>query len=495
VSAPADHNIHWRANAKTDSNPVIQVGFWSVGVVLIGFLLWATLFPLSSAVITPGTFLSDGKNKLIQHQRGGRVREIYVHEGDLVVAEQPILSLDPTQVQADLTQLQARHSSLLALKSRLVAERAGGLENMEVAAVTGQLGRLRGGAGIGFHDAGNLMLRGSAGKSIVVKDHLSKAGEFDELMHTGSTRPATSLSAGREFIDSQQKAYSSGRNLLAREIESFDKKVATLMKQGEGLQARVHSQQAMLDMNRREYERLRPLAQKGYVARNRLNERERIILEMEGTVVALQLDREGVGTQIEEVAVQIKKARLEYSNAAAQEYAKIVSELAELSDQLVAARNNVDDSIVRAPVSGTLARLLTTTVGGVVGAADLIGEIVPEAAPLVVQARVQPSDIDHVHIGQSAEIAVTAFNRRIDDKVSGRVVYKSADAEKDEKTAEPYFTVRLEIEDFEGKSRNRLKDIQAGMQSEVYIRTGSRTFMTYLAKPIVDSFRRAFREQ
>ena len=162
------------------------------------------------------------------------------------------------------------------------------------------------------------------------------------------------------------------------------------------------------------------------------------------------------------------KSRSEYANSAAREYTKIVAELAEITDQLVAAEDLVTGSIVRAPVSGMLLRLSATTIGGVVGAADVVGEIVPEGAPLVVQARVQPVDIDYVHVGQDAEIAVTAFNRRIDDTIHGRVTYKSADAETDEKSGETFFTVRLALAGGQGKGRNRLSDIQAGMQAEVY---------------------------
>jgi HlyD family type I secretion membrane fusion protein len=496
VSKPVNNDIHWRANAKTDSGSIIRLGFWSVGAVMIMFLLWACFFPLASAVITPGTFVSDGKNKLVQHQRGGRVKEIFVREGEQMVSGQPILALDETQAQADLTQLAARHASLTALKSRLDAERSGGLRKMipPVAAPTGLT--LRGATSLQRQEPRGLMLRGREGAPVIIGADKSPSVPKTELVQMASASSEAALDvSNREFVESQREAYLSGRELLGREIESLNKKVATLQKQKDGVLARVRAQQTMLEMNRREYDRLQPLADQGFVARNRLNERERAVLELEGSVTSLRLDGDGIDNQIEEVRVQIKKARTEYENAAAREYAKIVAELAEISDQLVAAQEGVTGSIVRAPVSGTLSRLLTTTVGGVVGAADLIGEIVPEGAPLVVQARVQPADIDYVRAGQEAEIAVTAFNRRIDDTIQGRVTFKSADAEKDEKSGEPYFTVRLEIIGSEGKGRNRLSDVQAGMQSEIYINTGSRTFLTYLAKPVIDSFKRAFREQ
>ena len=499
MSKPVNNDIHWRASAKTDSSSIIRFGFWSVGALLLMFLLWAIFFPLASAVITPGTFISDGKNKLIQHQRGGRIKEIFVREGERVVEGQPILALDETQVRGDLTQLEARHASLTALKSRLDAERSGGLRKMLSNAPKPKPLALRGGSSLQLQTPQSpqrFTLRGDGGTPVVIGRQPRQRQEKAELIQLASAPSEAALDvSSREFVDSQREAYLSGRELLGREIESLNKKVATLQKQRDGVLARVQAQQTMLEMNRREYDRLLPLADQGFVARNRLYERERAVLELEGTVTSLRLDGDGIENQIEEVRVQIKKARTEYENVAAREYAKIVTEMAEISDQLVAARESVTGSVVRAPVSGTLTRLLTTTVGGVVGGADLMGEIVPEGAPLVVEARVLPADIDYVRVGQQADIAVTAFNRRIDDTLQGQVAFKSADAENDEKTGEPFFTVRLEITGSQGKGRNRLNDIQAGMQTEVYINTGSRTFLNYLAKPVIDSFKRAFREQ
>ena len=148
MSKPVNNDIHWRASAKTDSSSIIRFGFWSVGALLLMFLLWAIFFPLASAVITPGTFISDGKNKLIQHQRGGRIKEIFVREGERVVEGQPILALDETQVRGDLTQLEARHASLTALKSRLDAERSGGLRKMLANAPKPKPLALRGGSSL-----------------------------------------------------------------------------------------------------------------------------------------------------------------------------------------------------------------------------------------------------------------------------------------------------------------------------------------------------------
>ncbi len=465
--------IRWNVHAKTDSNSIIRLGSWSVGALMLVFVIWGSLFPLSSAVITPGTFVSEGKNKLIQHSSGGRVHKIFVVEGEQLEKGQAILELDQTQVRAELTRLQARHSSLSALRARLDAERSGGLRRMAVPQL----------------NLGGVSLRGNGDSSFVV------ATAQKASLQNVNLEIVSGFQGGDELYQSQRDAYLSGQKLLSQEIKALEKKAETLQKQRDGLRARENAQQALLVIARREYRRLKPLADAGYVARNRLNERERTMLELQGAATALGLDVLAVGTQISEISVLISKARIASSDVASKQYTKIIGEIAEISDQLKAAEATVKGSVIRAPASGTLLRMVATTVGGVIGAGDKIGEIVPQGTPLVVQARVLPGDIDYVQIGQEAKIAVTAFNRQIDDSLKGRVVYKSADASKDEKSGDPYFTVRLELLGNMGTGRSRFEDIQAGMQSEIYIHTGSRTFMTYMAKPMIDSFRRAFREQ
>ncbi len=286
MSNPVSHDIHWRANAKTDSGSVIKLGFWSVCVLLAAFLAWGVLFPLSSAVITPGTFVSDGKNKLVQHQKGGRVLDIFVREGQALTAGQPILELDKSRVQADLTQLRARHSSLNALKSRLDAERSGGARQMAAAPALATRVLLRGSGATNPPKSPGLTLRGDGGLPIVIGAATS-VSPSTQLQNPAVAAAAVEIpvsSMEAELLQSQRDAYLSGRDVLARQIESLEKKAATLTKQKDGLLSRIKSQGAMLAMNQREYDRLKPLASNGYVARNRLNDRERAVLELQGTV-------------------------------------------------------------------------------------------------------------------------------------------------------------------------------------------------------------------
>ncbi|MEN0042082.1 MAG: HlyD family type I secretion periplasmic adaptor subunit [Pseudomonadota bacterium] len=472
-------DIRWHGDARTDSNPVIRFGFWSVCAIMLVFLLWATMFPLASAVITPGTFVSQGKNKLVQHQTGGRVSQIFVRDGDFVLEGQPVLALDTTSAQADLTKLEARFETLTALKLRLDAERSGGLRAAPLTAdgvaplTTSTIGE----------GLGGLRLR-------------SGDGELVELA-ASAPPPLKVTPADNAMLQSQRDAYFSGRALLKNKLEGLERKAEALTDRRVGLDARIRSQSALQEMTRDELRRLKPLAQSGYVARSRVDGRARALLELEGVITDLESEQSALDTQLQEIRIEMNKLRLESVDAATQEYSKIIGELAELRDSRLAAQAAVAGALVRAPHSGHLIKLAVTTVGGVVGAGDIIGEIVPKGLPLVVEARVLPGDIDYVKIGQEADIVVTAFNRRLDDSLTGSVIYKAADAQRDEKTGDPFFSVRLAIAPGQidrAGSEKRMMDIQAGMQGEIYIHTGSRTFMTYLVKPMIDSFRRAFRE-
>lgn len=295
-------------------------------------------------------------------------------------------------------------------------------------------------------------------------------------------------------MESQREAYASGRSLLSKEVTALQRKAATLAKQKESQLARIAAQIQLLRLTRKEVARMKPLAANGYVARNKLEAREKELAELEGNVAAMSLDAAAFDTQMAEIDVQIERAKIAKSDAAAKEYARIVAELAEVEDQRNAARDVVRDMYVHAPVSGRLTNMSVNTEGGVFGSGDIVGEIVPADASLLVEARVAPADIDFVRKGQQADVVITAFDRRLDDSLTGTVTYVSADAEMDEKSGEQYFLARLQ---FDGSSENdrNIARLQAGMQGEVYIHTGSRTFLNYLSKPLLDSFRRAFRER
>ncbi len=158
--------------------------------------------------------------------------------------------------------------------------------------------------------------------------------------------------------------------------------------------------------------------------------------------------------------------------------------------QLRAASDVIARSSIRAPITGTVVGLLFHTPGGVVKAGEPLLSIVPRDEPLVIEARIDPNDIDIVHKGLPAQVRLTPFNARMVAPIPARVVWVSADSLNDKNTGASYYLARVKLTELP-------KDVQLypGMPAEVMILTGERTLMDYLAAPITRSFRRAFREK
>jgi HlyD family secretion protein len=167
---------------------------------------------------------------------------------------------------------------------------------------------------------------------------------------------------------------------------------------------------------------------------------------------------------------------------------------AELTERDIAARDMLDRIELRAPTSGVIHQLAVHTIGGVVRAGDVLMEVVPDSDDLLIEARLQPHDIDQVRVGQNAFVRFSAFDQRVTPQLVGTVSYVSADTSRDQQTNASYYSVRVTLPEDE---RHHLAGLQlvSGMPAEVFMQTGSRTMLSYLLKPIVDQVRRAFVER
>jgi HlyD family secretion protein len=134
------------------------------------------------------------------------------------------------------------------------------------------------------------------------------------------------------------------------------------------------------------------------------------------------------------------------------------------------------------------------TVGGVVGAGEVLMLIVPEADALEIEARIEPHNIDQVRVGQPAVLRFSAFNQRTTPELNGEVGRLAADVSEDQKTGERYYTVRVAVPQSEIDRLGGLK-LVPGMPVESFIQTSPRTVMSYLMKPLQDQVTRSFRER
>jgi HlyD family type I secretion membrane fusion protein len=173
------------------------------------------------------------------------------------------------------------------------------------------------------------------------------------------------------------------------------------------------------------------------------------------------------------------------------------SKLSETLPKLVATREQLQHSLVRAPATGQVVGLQVFTVGGVVAAGQKLMDIVPDGRELLIQAQLQPSDADDAYQGQTAQIRFLSVHNRTLPLFSGTVRTVSADSFTDEKTGRSYFRVEIIVPEAE---LNRVRsvlgngELRPGLPVEAVLTVRKRTALQYLIEPLTGAMWRSGHE-
>ncbi|MEL6318206.1 MAG: HlyD family type I secretion periplasmic adaptor subunit, partial [Pseudomonadota bacterium] len=230
----------------------------------------------------------------------------------------------------------------------------------------------------------------------------------------------------------------------------------------------------------------------GQATKARLLSLKRARLQLDGEAgeltAAIARTRKAVG----ETRLEIIQRELDFASAVARELEEAQTRMRDLRERAIAARDVLERLDIRAPADGVVVGRTVNTVGAVARPGETLMEIVPSDERLYVEVRIQPQDRDDVYAGQNADIRLIAFNQRTTPLVSGSVAYVSADALADPAGQGTFYTGRIALA--EGTDPKLAEALTPGMPAEVLIKTEARTAFEYLARPILDSLNRAWRE-
>jgi HlyD family secretion protein len=403
---------------------------------------WMTLVPLSGAVVVPGNLVVQSNVKTIQHPTGGVVAQIPVHNGMRVNAGDLLLRLDATQAQASLQVISKQLDEVRAKSARLVAERDG------------------------------------LPKPTIPPEMSSRLE--DNNVKTVLASEASLFRARTTARESQKELLKSKVSQLGEEIVGLEAQVASKAKQLELITGELTGVQELFD------KRLVPIA--------RLTALQREAARIEGERGQLISTIAETKTKVDEAKLQLVRLDQDVRTEVVKDLGEAQGKEAELSERNVAAKDVLERIEMRAPTSGVVHQLNAHTIGGVIRAGDAVMEVVPDSDDLQIEAKLQPNDIDQVRKGQQAFVRFSAFNQRVTPQLKGQVSFVSPDTTRDQQTGTSYFTVRIMLPEEERRLLAGLQ-LMSGMPAEVFMQTGSRTMLSYLSKPIMDQFQRAFVER
>jgi protease secretion system membrane fusion protein len=420
---------------NTDARAYSRLGWIIVLLGVGGFLLWALLAPLDKGVPLSGTLAKESNRKAVQHQAGGTVQEILVKDGDVVKAGQVLVRMNPVLARSAFEMTQGQYLTARATESRLAAERDGQ-------------------------------------KTIVFPPELEQQRNAARVM---------------EMMSLQNQLLLSRQLSLQSELGALDENIAGLKLQIGGLRESRESKKAQAGFLKEQLEGMRDLAREGYVARNRLLELERTYAQLAG---AISEDIGQVGryqSQVMELALRRAQRIQDYRKEVRTMLADAQKEAEALRARLAGQEFELGNVEVKAPADGTVVGLAVFTQGGVVPPGFRMMDIVPSGDALVVEGQLPVNLVDKVHPGLKVDMMFSAFNVNRTPHIEGEVTQVSADRSVDERSGAAFYVVRAKVTPQGARAIAQHKlDIRPGMPVELFVRTGERTMMNYLLKPVFD---------
>lgn len=419
----------------------ILIGCVVVGVFVFGGLIWAGFTQITSAASAQAEVRVEASRKTLRHREGGVVSEILVREGQRVTANQPLLRFDSVQAAAAVDVLQSQHDALLAQSARFSAESVGSRTLVLPAELTERMADPR--------------------VSGVIRDQ-------------------------QLLFNSRLQFFMSQEGVLGQRVEQ-------LATQAVGVQAQLDSVDEQIALTREELAGYQILFEKGFAPKTLILRYERSLAELGGRRGALISDINRLRQAQGEARMQLATLRNQRISEAAEGLRQMQTQLSDVGPRLTAARQVLARTTVASPVDGYVLNLTQFTVGGVVTPGELLMDVVPADAPLIVHARVSPNDIDSISVGQDARVSLSAFAQKA-PPLEAKVTSLSADRLVDAQTGAAYFLAELRINPADLAKLPEGATLSPGMPGQAMIVTGRRSILNYLISPITDTFDGALRE-
>ena len=426
----------WReADAK-----LLKAGYAVVAFLFVFGGLWGGCAPLESAALAPGVLQVEGKRKAVQHLEGGIISQILVENGEEVVPDQPLISLDATRDRAELKILRGRIYNTEALVSRLEAER----------------------------------------------DSLTSIVWPPSLFDVSEDTRASEAVANEQALFEARFDDRNGEEELIRQV------IQQKARQLTGLESLLTSKMRIISSVDSEMADLTDLLAEGYVDKQRLRELERLRAQHVGGSADLEAKISALRIAIQESELEIIQLNMRFKSDVVAQLSEQQARLFDLKEQYFAAADRVERATIKSPVAGIVLGLKKNTLGAVIAPGEQLLELVPQVKKLMVEAKVSPMDIDRIQLGQSAEVRFSVFKDAY--TVTGSLTKISADTLVDEPTGSNYYAAQIDLVEEDLMLLGGLS-LLPGMPADVLIKTGNRTMLGYLSSPLNRMFARSLIEE
>ena len=400
-------------------------------------LVWANWAVLDEVTTGTGSVIPSRQMQVVQTLEGGIVSKIFIAEGDTVEKNQIIMQIDDTGFASRLGEVEQKKWAREAEAARLQAEAAG-------------------------------------------------ATSFKVFAELFQQAP--------EAVRSEQRSFQARRAKLTEELAILNQQYSQRKFELDEIHAREAKLTATLKPLMRELELTTALHKKDVVPEVELLRLQRQAIELQGDINVTLASIPRLKSSVLEAQSRMDTARATFHAQALERLAVVRTELAVIKESMIAARDRVTRTSLRAPVRGIVNKLNVTTIGAVVQPGNDIVEIVPLDDTLLIEARIRPQDVAFIRQGQEASVKLTAYDYSIYGALEGVVERISATTHTDERS-ETFYRVIVRTKHSSLTKGDKELPIIPGMVATVDILTGKKTVLDYLLKPVKRIRDEAFRER
>ena len=403
-------------------------------LMIVVFVLWASLMKIGEFVRGYGKIVPSGQVKKVQHREGGIVTDILVKEGDQVKEGQILYRIKDEFAVSSLGELQINLYYRMAAEARIRAE-LNGADNIQF--------------------------------------------------------PAEITEKYPNIVDNEKKLFLQKKSNQKSTQDVLQQQLEQKKSQIQEDRARIKNLQLQYQYAKEQQDILEGLVKSGAGSRKELIDSK---LKTQNLLTDLDDTKNRTITNeksINEAQSRIEESRGKFISDAQAELAGVLVDIEKYKENIAASKDRISRTEVLSPVDGIIKTMYFNTMGGVVAPGGIVSDIIPINDTLIVEARISPQDRARVWIGQNVNIKVTAYDSAIHGQLKGKVTEISGDTFLDEGTRAPYYLVKVESN---VKGFGSGKPLFPGMIAEIDIVSGERTVMEYISKPILRVFSSALSE-
>lgn len=417
---------------------------WGALILLLGFggfLLWAVLVPLDEGVPAPATIVVEARSTQIAHPTGGVVAEVAVAEGQRVAKGDVLLRLADVNTRAGMDEVRIQWISLRALQARLSAEQTG-----------------------------------------------AQRVSFPPELLAMKDQPLA-----QQQMALQEQLFATRQRSLGQDMAVLNQQLAALEASAAGQRQSIVARQQQQALIEQELVGVRQMVADGFTPRTRQSELERQAADVRASLADMQGNQARLQESMAEVRARQQQRRQELRKEVETQLGEVRREAGAQGERLKGATEGQNRTVIRAPLAGSVVGLQGANVGSVVAPGARLMEIVPDEARLVLEAQIAPHLIDRIRPGLPADINLHSFVNLPQLVVQGKVVTISAASLIDPNTRLAYYLARVEVTP-EGIKRLAGRELQPGMPADVVVKTGERTLLNYLMRPLLKRFSESLKE-